>query len=93
MSKHADAKEAPKQTSKFSEADVADAIESAIGTSTIDDSLWAKNKVYDIKAVMQRSYADEDFFPIWLTENGDVSYATNLLKELEDCLLYTSRCV
>ncbi len=83
-SKHADAKEAPKQVSKFDEADVADALESAIGGITIADSIWAKNKVYDVTAVMQRAYADEDYFPIWLTENGDVSYATSLLNELED---------
>lgn len=83
-SKHTQSKEAAQQTSKFNESDVADAIESALGSSTIDDSVWAKNKVYDVNAVMHRSYADEDFFPIWLTENGDVSYATSLLKELED---------
>ncbi|OSZ81757.1 hypothetical protein CAP35_00375 [Chitinophagaceae bacterium IBVUCB1] len=83
-SKHAQAKEATVQESKFNEADAADLLDNLMSGRGVDDSLFAKGKVYDVSRAMAKAYADEDYFPIWLTENGDVSYVTGLLQELED---------
>lgn len=68
--------------SKFDENDVADKIELLMGDLGIDDSVWATGKVYDVRTAMQKAYADEEYFPIWLTENGDTSYVSRLIQDL-----------
>lgn len=70
-------------TSKFDENDAADKIESLMGGLVIEDSVWTAGKVYDIHTAMQKAYTDEDYFPIWLTENGDTSYIALLIEDLK----------
>lgn len=84
ISKHAQANGVTAPSPKFDEAEVADALEAALADRVINDSVWGKQKVYNISSVLQKSYAEEDYFPIWFTENGDVSYVSGLLKELAD---------
>jgi murein L,D-transpeptidase YcbB/YkuD len=67
---------------KFDENDIADKIESLFSDIAVDDSIWAKGTVYNIHTVMQKAYAEEDYLPIWLTENGDTSYVVSLLDDL-----------
>lgn len=73
----------PASTSKFRENKVANEIESLLGDLEIEDSVWQKGKVYDIHMAMQKAYQDEDYYPIWLTENGDTSYVAHLLRDLD----------
>ncbi len=82
-SKHAQAKEVNAPKPKFNEADAADALDNLLAGRLVDDSLFEKGRVYDISKALAKSYADEDYFPIWLTENGDVSYVSSLLQDLE----------
>lgn len=84
ISKHAQANGVTAPSPKFDEAEVADALEAALADRVINDSVWDKQKVYNISSILQKSYAEEDYFPIWFTENGDVSYVSGLLKELAD---------
>ncbi len=67
---------------KFDETQVADKIETMLGSIDADDSVWQKNKVFDLQRVMVKAYADEEYFPIWLTQNGDTSYVVKLINDL-----------
>lgn len=82
-SKHVQAKEITAPEPKFNEASVADLLDNVLSGRLVSDSLFEKGKAYDISKSLVKSYADEDYFPIWLTENGDVSYVTGLLHDLE----------
>lgn len=84
ISKHAKANGVTAPSPKFDETEVADALEAVLANRAVNDSIWDKQKVYDVASVLQKSYAEEDYFPIWFTENGDVSYVSGLLKELAD---------
>lgn len=68
---------------KFDEIEASDKLESLLSDRTTHDSVWAKNKVYNVSKVMQKVYHDEDYFPVWLTQNGDTSYIVRLLNDLD----------
>lgn len=68
---------------KFDENDAADAL-ADIFEPRNNDSIWAKKKIFDVAQVMQKAYKDSEYYPIWLTENGDTSYIVRLFNELAD---------
>lgn len=67
---------------RFDETEVADKLESLFGERIADDSIWTKGRVYNISQALYKTYRDEDYYPVWLTEKGDVSYVNKLLEEL-----------
>ncbi|MBS1779808.1 MAG: L,D-transpeptidase family protein [Bacteroidetes bacterium] len=69
---------------KFNESDVADELEKIFSGTSVDDSIWQKGKIFNISRVMQKAYSEEEYYPIWLTDNGDTSYVASLLQELND---------
>lgn len=67
---------------RFDETEAADELESLFSGKIADDSIWAKGRVYDISKVLYKTYGEEDYFPVWLTANGDTSYVIKLLEDL-----------
>ncbi|MBS1771699.1 MAG: L,D-transpeptidase family protein [Bacteroidetes bacterium] len=71
-------------TTKFDEQDVADRLESLFAANVLPDSVWDKKKVFDVNAAVAKTYSEEEYFPVWLTENGDTSYVVKLKDELAE---------
>ncbi|WP_276135238.1 L,D-transpeptidase family protein [Polluticoccus soli] len=69
---------------KFDEDDFV-AVLSKKYVKPIDSASWNKEKLHeDIEQYQQYVYQANDYFPLWLDEDGSTKYVDELIKELEN---------
>lgn len=68
---------------KFDEDDFVATLTPVYSKYAVTDSVWKKQNIHSVDEMMHRTYQTNQYFPIWMDEDGDTRFLDELVKDLE----------